>query len=53
MLLPVVYYLVAFFINVLLYEYYRSIVQKQKALADILGGVDSLVFNSLSTSNKK
>ncbi|CAF1311404.1 unnamed protein product [Adineta steineri] len=53
MLWPLVYYLVAFFAFVLLYEYYRRNILKQKARLDLLASLDGMEFNSLPTSKKK
>ncbi len=53
MLLPVAYYLVAFLIYVLLYEYYRNRARKFIAELDLLQNLESIPSNPIGVAHKK
>ncbi|CAF2401072.1 unnamed protein product [Rotaria sp. Silwood2] len=53
MLLPLVYFLVAFFVYILLYEYYKNNARKQIAELDYLQSLETTQFISIPISTKK
>lgn len=53
MLLPLVYYLLAFFTYVVLYAYHRNRARKFIATLDLLQNLESIVYTPIAISNKR
>ena len=53
MLLPLLYYLVGFFVYVLLFEYYRHNLRKQVAQLDFIQHLDDVKINGTISGNLK
>ncbi|CAF0843097.1 unnamed protein product [Rotaria sp. Silwood1] len=53
MLFPLVYFLVAFFVYILLYEYYKNNTRKQIAELDFLQNLESIQFKPIPISTTK
>ncbi|CAF1992604.1 unnamed protein product [Rotaria magnacalcarata] len=53
MLAPLVWYSVAFLVYVLLYDYYRHRILKERTTSDLLKTLENTQFNSIPTSKKK